>query len=498
MRRGGQQQPSKANHTKVMHSYKNSEGTDEEEPQTLVIEDPTEMSVPQPPASPSKPLSQAEFDDMPLPASRSASSKAGPQQQQQGLQGGKGSRKAGPQQQQKPSESIESRPTAVQKRPFLQRRTSPNKIINKNTTPSTAATGKASNGVTKARVSNFARSPPSKRVHKSVESSRTSIGKVTSSKTPSSLRSNKSSIIHKSTPNLSSTAASASSTAAAFNKSSTSNEVVRTSSQGRTSSHNFEDIPESQQSIANDNSRGYGLGIEATAVAEDNLIEAVPFVSTVNKIPRTPPTMTRKVISVVSNPAEPDDYMVEPCMVGTNGFIPKSSVKEDLPPLDNEFEQQPHPREEPLVSNKAGEAAPGSSSYSRAAVAPGTAASTASSVSVSNLHFLALKTQVTLKSPLEGHNLGPFHKPEEFLQRTLDNLASDDWESNVNGMAAVLRFARHHPEYLLVEYKPLLQLVMKHVKNLRSQVSFVAGTGSSLIHTIMMRPELHLRDARET
>ena len=99
--------------------------------------------------------------------------------------------------------------------------------------------------------------------------------------------------------------------------------------------------------------------------------------------------------------------------------------------------------------------------------APGTASST---VSVANLHFLPLKTQITLKSPLEGHNLGPFHRPEEFLQRTLDRLMSEDWETNVNGMEAVLRFARHHHEYLLVEYKPLLQLVMKHVKNLRSQV----------------------------
>ena len=38
-------------------------------------------------------------------------------------------------------------------------------------------------------------------------------------------------------------------------------------------------------------------------------------------------------------------------------------------------------------------------------------------------------------------------------------------------MASVLRFCRHHPDYLLVEYKPLLQHVMKHVKNLRSQVN---------------------------
>ena len=47
-----------------MNQYKS--GTDEEEPQTLVIEPM------QPPISPSKmPISQAEFDDMPLPAASS-------------------------------------------------------------------------------------------------------------------------------------------------------------------------------------------------------------------------------------------------------------------------------------------------------------------------------------------------------------------------------------------------------------------------------------------
>ena len=38
------------------------------------------------------------------------------------------------------------------------------------------------------------------------------------------------------------------------------------------------------------------------------------------------------------------------------------------------------------------------------------------------------------------------------------------------GMASVVRMARHHPEYLLTQYKPLMQHVMTHVKNLRSQV----------------------------
>ena len=56
-----------------------------------------------------------------------------------------------------------------------------------------------------------------------------------------------------------------------------------------------------------------------------------------------------------------------------------------------------------------------------------------SAVSVANLHFLPVKTQTTLKSPLDGHNLGPFHKPEEFLQRAIDNLAHEDWETNVKG-----------------------------------------------------------------
>ena len=195
----------------------------------------------------------------------------------------------------------------------------------------------------------------------------------------------------------------------------------------------------------------------------DNLIDAVPFVSAVNKLARTPPNMTRKVIAVPAASEPMPEPQVIPVMEPVlNGIYPEKFDNEIALEFENEnipaknYEQPPP-------------APPTSSTYSRP-TAPNTATSVTSTVSVSNLHFLAVKTQVTLKSPLEGHNLGPFHKPEEFLQRTLDNLASDDWESNVNGMAAVLRFARHHPEYLLVEYKPLLQLVMKHVKNLRSQV----------------------------
>ena len=113
-----------------------------------------------------------------------------------------------------------------------------------------------------------------------------------------------------------------------------------------------------------------------------------------------------------------------------------------------------------------------------------------------------MKTKITLKSPLEGQKLDPYHKPEEFLDRTVANLqVSAGWEANVQGtfrfhrklsvlfssnynfslfsvllfkiiigMASIVRMARHHPDYLLTEFKPLVQHVMTHVKNLRSQV----------------------------
>ena len=127
-----------------------------------------------------------------------------------------------------------------------------------------------------------------------------------------------------------------------------------------------------------------------------------------------------------------------------------------------------------LIEPPTPSAAPSSSTFAtRPQPGNGTAHSTTapgSGVSMGHLNFLPVKTQSTLKSPLEGHNLNPIHKPEEFLQKTLDSLSSTEWEANVTGLSSVVRLARHHPEYLLVEYKPLLQNVMKHVKNLRSQV----------------------------
>lgn len=132
-------------------------------------------------------------------------------------------------------------------------------------------------------------------------------------------------------------------------------------------------------------------------------------------------------------------------------------------PIDLNMDAE-QPLEPPTPS-----AAPSSSTFAtRPQPGNGTAHSTTapgSGVSMGHLNFLPVKTQSTLKSPLEGHNLNPIHKPEEFLQKTLDSLSSTEWEANVTGLSSVVRLARHHPEYLLVEYKPLLQNVMKHVKN---------------------------------
>ena len=107
--------------------------------------------------TPPKPMassfSQAEFDDMPLPtaASRSAASSrnfGGLQQQpdERPLE------RQAPQVASAPEKKAGPQPGAVQKRPFLQRRSSPNKIINKNTAAATTTTAA---GKSKTKVGNF-------------------------------------------------------------------------------------------------------------------------------------------------------------------------------------------------------------------------------------------------------------------------------------------------------------------------------------------------------
>ena len=123
-------------------------------------------------------------------------------------------------------------------------------------------------------------------------------------------------------------------------------------------------------------------------------------------------------------------------------------------------------------------------SYSHSVSVPGRSYSsisgprrgTASSVSsTTSLQTLPLLTTPSLKSPYDGVKILAWEKPEEALEKMLVNLENhEDWEKNMKGLSGVLRLVHHHPETVLVEYKPVTQLVLKQVKNLRSQVARAA------------------------
>ena len=123
-------------------------------------------------------------------------------------------------------------------------------------------------------------------------------------------------------------------------------------------------------------------------------------------------------------------------------------------------------------------------SYSHSVSVPGRSYSsisgprrgTASSVSsTTSLQTLPLLTTPSLKSPYDGVKILAWEKPEEALEKMLVNLENhEDWEKNMKGLSGVLRLVHHHPETVLVEYKQVTQLVLKQVKNLRSQVARAA------------------------
>ena len=61
-------------------------------------------------------------------------------------------------------------------------------------------------------------------------------------------------------------------------------------------------------------------------------------------------------------------------------------------------------------------------------------------------------------------------KPEEFLAKNMEAMRSDNWEENVKGMSGIVRMTRHHTDFVILHYKEVMNMLMKHVKNLRSQV----------------------------
>ena len=65
----------------------------------------------------------------------------------------------------------------------------------------------------------------------------------------------------------------------------------------------------------------------------------------------------------------------------------------------------------------------------------------------------------------------PWPRPEEALEQVVEQLSNmEEWEQNMAGLNGCLRLVHHHPETVLVEYKQITQLILKQVKNLRSQV----------------------------
>jgi hypothetical protein len=131
------------------------------------------------------------------------------------------------------------------------------------------------------------------------------------------------------------------------------------------------------------------------------------------------------------------------------------------------------PKMPPAAEMSSAAAAPPDSGFQSSAT---TRLSTAgSTISMSgNYAHVQLKTQVTLKSPFEGANLGPAPiKPSAFLAKSMEEMSSGDWDVNVKGMTGVMRLILHHTDHIVLEYKEVMQLIMKHVMNLRSQVKIL-------------------------
>ncbi|CAB4054652.1 TOG array regulator of axonemal microtubules protein 1 [Lepeophtheirus salmonis] len=88
----------------------------------------------------------------------------------------------------------------------------------------------------------------------------------------------------------------------------------------------------------------------------------------------------------------------------------------------------------------------------------------------------SLKTPITHKSPIEGYPSYkvPHPNPNGLLRITLGELASNDWETNINGLVDAYRMVVYHSELLHSDVKEVTSAILKQVKNLRSQVCRLA------------------------
>ena len=157
--------------------------------------------------------------------------------------------------------------------------------------------------------------------------------------------------------------------------------------------------------------------------------------------------------------------------------ISKAEVIEENNEDAEAFEERTLPKTEPPKrrSYSHSVSVPGGGGRSYSSVS-GPRRSTASSVSsLSSSQTLPLITVPTLKSPYDGVKILAWAKPDEALEKVKEQLGNnDDWEKNLDGLTGALRLVHHNPEIIIVEYKTIMQLVLKQVKNLRSQVARAA------------------------
>ena len=232
---------------------------------------------------------------------------------------------------------------------------------------------------------------------------------------------------------------------------------------------------------------------EDTETVVDEVISAAEIGSAPLEAPKTPAstTSTTKLSRAKATPRKinPRTKSVSPHVMNrqrehetrmttakSTSDIPKSEVIEEQEDAETFEEERTLPKTEP----------PKRRSYSHSVSVPGGGRSyssvsgprrsTSSSVSsLSSSQTLPLVTVPTLKSPYDGVKIVAWSKPDEAMEKVKDQLGNnDDWEKNLDGLTGTLRLVHHSPEVIIVEYKLIMQLVLKQVKNLRSQVARAA------------------------
>lgn len=73
----------------------------------------------------------------------------------------------------------------------------------------------------------------------------------------------------------------------------------------------------------------------------------------------------------------------------------------------------------------------------------------------------------------------PLAKPKDALIETLTQLESNDWETTMKGLKALIRLKKHHSEVLEPHMHNVCVALGRHIKNLRSQVARAACTAAS-------------------